>query len=668
MSRLDHTCSRRVSCHAVVQMVDSGQSADEYVNGLHRYVYHYGLNKNLPGETIYHYAGANSLHKVYQSDAQIPFTCFGSSCGGTLDLYNPFDATRPSECKDDKFSDSNGYVCETPLYKGCTKDMIRARTYPCGLNDGETAVCSMTDPCVYDLVADPYETSTGRATHPVDMRTNDVARTHLPINGANGGPQESVETSGVQHPFAEAYWWDWSRRCSSVYMGYYEDEDTAPDDLRTQPTHRSASSQAPHRQACSNNDWTGAKAVAFCNDQTFEAQFVGYAAYLEGELLESFESITDYDGVKTTCANECWGNANCHSFTSNFDAASATYNCQLWRIQTTDPSNSAHPYYGSAFGSYWNDPLSFVKQIPIESPPTVPPPPPPPPPPPLPPSLPPGALSPPPPSSPPPAPPPVTPTCDTFSTRWTSSISRAATELVGNSNPSQRELHDYAFSRWCWQRTFAGQTDCESSLFQWGYLSDWWSGGYGNAATYTGSGSVGNEGAVQSGHYIVCSWSNGACYNSVSDQVQLSTAHDAYLPPVCNYNIAAADPSQYTQCAATGAYRVDNEFPSAAAPESCPSSRRMSSLRPSTLAVDSTGYFHSATLHTHNNTYIAFHPAVNVRGNPQFTRTDVAYLHHPTCRLICMVDDRVAMSVRYGNDECFPVSKAMEFFLDDDRC
>ena len=50
MRRVDHTCSRRVL--SLLQMVDSGQSADEYVNGRHRYIYHYGMQKDFPGETV----------------------------------------------------------------------------------------------------------------------------------------------------------------------------------------------------------------------------------------------------------------------------------------------------------------------------------------------------------------------------------------------------------------------------------------------------------------------------------------------------------------------------------------------------------------------------------------------------------------------------------------
>ena len=119
-----------------------------------------------------------------------------------MDLYNPFDSTRPSGCQNNRYTvDANGAkTCNTPLYQGCTAQMIHNRVYPCGLNNGEsTPVCPMNDPCVYDLVADPYEKSTGRASHPTGMRDNDQAYTRLPIPGAEGGAQGSAGMSGVQH-------------------------------------------------------------------------------------------------------------------------------------------------------------------------------------------------------------------------------------------------------------------------------------------------------------------------------------------------------------------------------------------------------------------------------------------------------------------------------------
>jgi hypothetical protein len=58
-----------------------------------------------------------------------------------------------------------------------------------------------------------------------------------------------------------------------------------------------------------------------------------------------------------------------------------------------------------------------------------------------------------------------------------------------------------------------------------------------------------------------------------------------------------------------------------------------------------------------------------VRGHWEFTKTDVAYVRHPVCGTLCMVDDRVGhKAVYHGHDECRAKSLTMEFFLDDDRC
>ena len=340
---------------------------------------------------IYNYAGTNSIYKVYQADAQVPYACFQGRRAEAPSTATTCSIRRGR--RDAKTTDTRRMGrCIQLLYEGCTSQMIHNRVYPCGLNNGEsTPVCPMNDPCVYDLVADPYEKSSGRASHPSGMRDNDQAYTRLPISGAQGGPQESSGMSGVQFSYAEATWWDWSQHCSSLYMGYYADDNAAPDDLTQEPTHRTASSQAPVREACASGYWTSTKKSFFCDDTAYASQFDSYDNYFEGELLLSFDSISNYATVKTTCANECWNNNMCYSFTVTIDGEGAsTYACQLWRVQENDPTNSVHSYYGSAFGGYWNEPLSFIKKTspppPSPSPPNPPPPPPRPPLPPPPPS------------------------------------------------------------------------------------------------------------------------------------------------------------------------------------------------------------------------------------------------------------------------------------------
>ena len=74
-------------------------------------------------------------------------------------------------------------------------------------------------------------------------------------------------------------------------------------------------------------------------------------------------------------------------------------------------------------------------------------------------------------------------------------------------------------------------------------------------------------------------------------------------------------------------------------------------------------------LHAQNRSFVTFHPSVEVRGHSEFTKTDVAYVSHPTCGVLCMVDDLVGRhTVRYGHDVCMSRSLAMEFYLDNDRC
>ena len=335
-----------------------GQDKDEYVNGLHRYVYHFGREEGdsaKPGETIYNYASQTTLRKVYQYDGQIPFVCFSSSCSGTMDGYNVFDSQR------------------SPVNSGCTDANILARKYPCGLNNGVDNVCPSSNPCVYDLVSDPYEMSTGNADSPTGMTTNHEARTHLPISGANVQAGTSAG-SGVQFPWAEIEWWVWSKKCTSLYHGYTEDVNAAPDDLSSYETHRRAWSQAPLTEACASGLWTGVKKSSFCDDSGFAQQFNAYANYLEGNLLRSFTAVADYASVKTTCADDCVNDAECYAFTLNVDGQGAsTFNCQLWKILEESHENSVHVYFGSAFGGYMNDPMGFVRQFQPPSPPVPPP-------------------------------------------------------------------------------------------------------------------------------------------------------------------------------------------------------------------------------------------------------------------------------------------------------
>ena len=115
-----------------------------------------------------------------------------------------------------------------------------------------------------------------------------------------------------------------------------------------------------------------------------------------------------------------------------------------------------------------------------DSPPTAPPPSPQPspspamPPPSTPPSPPP--LLPSPPLQPPPAPPPDTTGCDEFARRWQLRIDRAGVDF-GTRSYTNLDLHNYAFSRQCWQYSDAGGLDnvadgynkCEDAVEQKGF-------------------------------------------------------------------------------------------------------------------------------------------------------------------------------------------------------
>jgi hypothetical protein len=84
--------------------------------------------------------------------------------------------------------------------------------------------------------------------------------------------------------------------------------------------------------------------------------------------------------------------------------------------------------------------------------------------------------------------------------------------------------------------------------------------------------------------------------------------------------------------------------------------------------VDAHGYFYSAQLHRSNTSYEQFVPAVQVYGSSEFTKTDVGYMRHKTCGLICVIDDRITSEMYRDGQPCTHLSKALLFFLDDDRC
>jgi hypothetical protein len=184
-------------------------------------------------------------------------------------------------------------------------------------------------------------------------------------------------------------------------------------------------------------------------------------------------------------------------------------------------------------------------------------------------------------------------TCEELETRWTASrdVAIAYYAAAGNSNPTQREIHDYAFSRQCWTYTPEAVNDnnyalCDGSVFQHGYAGGWWSGGWGtNYASYvgdsTGARNIGNTGSPTSGHYLMCYWSGTQCIQDWdTDAIQLDTAHEAYLPPECGYPTTAPDSTAYTQCAASGTYQTDIAFPAGSAAETCPSNADSNRLEP----------------------------------------------------------------------------------------
>jgi len=86
--------------------------------------------------------------------------------------------------------------------------------------------------------------------------------------------------------------------------------------------------------------------------------------------------------------------------------------------------------------------------------------------------------------------------------------------------------------------------------------------------------------------------------------------------------------------------------------------------------VDGKGYFYSSQLHAANASYEEFLPRINVTGTNEFWKTDIAFLMHPLCGRICVVDDRLHryQYVYYKGEQCMPVREALSYFLDDDRC
>ena len=367
--------------HSWNKMVDSGQSADEYVNGLHRYIYHCGMDDCDEPDSIYNYADTDHIFKVYSSDNQIPHLM-----------------SAPGPCREDDDSDKGAMAGadvfdpnRNPFNVGCTTAMVLNRVYPCGLDTcSGAAMCPHSNPCVFNLETDQYEQSV-TGDYPDRMRnslptiSNHAARTHVPLSGANAA------ASTYQYECAERVcWWDpqpngdiyTKLRCPSGYYGYYFDANVEPDVLVE--TNRTTLSSAPKKPGCDGVTWTGTKKATFCDDQDFTGKFDGYANYMEGEMIDSYRDLTSLASVASTCGDACHTNPLCHSFTTNRDGNGATtYNCQLWRVQDGHLDDSVHVYFGSSFGWFYNDPMTFVK-LPLPPPSQPPPPPPEPPPSPLP--------------------------------------------------------------------------------------------------------------------------------------------------------------------------------------------------------------------------------------------------------------------------------------------
>ena len=376
-----------VMVHSWNKLIEGGQAADEYVNGIHRYIYHYGMDGSLPPESVYSYASQDSIFKVYQSDITIPHTTAAPGpCGPDDDNTAPMSGVA--------IFDPN----RIPVNVGCTAQMVKDRVYPCGLStceEEDDVVCPLKDPCIYDLVEDPYEKNALSSGPPRDysggnVPSNDHACTHLPLRGASetscwrypggdtgaGRPGVMIYTSGlngsdVQHRTAEynqlfISGTNLTTRCNTAYVGYMFDQDVEPDTLTG--THRTSSSSAPIHLACFGT-WAGRQRSLFCEDPSFYTRFDGYSQYMEGELLRARLGVATLEDVASTCAEDCWDDARSHSITVNLEGeGTSTYSCQMWRVQEASRENSVHVYYGSAFGGFYREPMSFIKKLPSDPP------------------------------------------------------------------------------------------------------------------------------------------------------------------------------------------------------------------------------------------------------------------------------------------------------------
>ena len=98
----------------------------------------------------------------------------------------------------------------------------------------------------------------------------------------------------------------------------------------------------------------------FCDDPQFTTHWSIYANYFDGELLNTYPQVTS-DDIKTTCVDPCGIDPVCHSVTVNEDTNNL-YNCQSWRIQESNVSESVHVYHGSSFGLFYKNPFTFIKK------------------------------------------------------------------------------------------------------------------------------------------------------------------------------------------------------------------------------------------------------------------------------------------------------------------